>query len=261
MARKTYAALLLLSTLLGAQTPDARALFVSALRAHGARPDRTPPQSVLVLGSVVRRTPEGDENTLRVAQWYRRRGRTEVLHTRIEVVGVGAVTGRPAVTVRGFDGRHHYLLVGKKKIVVDGRADYRRDLEEIQADRDRFRLILEAFLLGRLAAPGTVFLYAGRRTQGGLTAHKIFRRGPYLRDAYFYVDARPAGPPYFLGVEFPGAAREPKRNLCFWRFRRYGPYVIPQDVRVYENDAPRPALSLWITKVILDPPRPPGWVP
>jgi hypothetical protein len=235
--------------------PDPTVILKAALSAHRGSHPKKPLESLWFKGTVERRTEKGDVNGAEVEQWYQPGKDRIVIVTRIEVTGPHGTS----VSIRGFDGRRHFVVIQGRKTIIDGNPSYRNDEADIKQDRELTRFLVEKFLVGDVLRPGDKLTYIDCIKNQKLLTHKISQRTPVGKSTIFYVNARPGEKPFFFGIEYPAHARAPKVNYCFWEFREFGAFTLPKQIKVYENDGNKPVNTVFIKQLEVNASRKPDW--
>jgi len=256
-------AILLVQTVSGvaqAEQPDARpdpvAILQQALAVHrGPRPHS--PRTLWFKGSVERRSKEGDRNEAEVEVWYEAHDAKTILFTRIEVPGL---SGQPKVTIRGFDGKRYFVIVDGKKIIISGNPSYKEDEAAIKRDRSLTRFLIANFMAGRLVGNDATFRYLARTTGHGMASHKIARKDREGQTTIYYVNDTPGEEAWFNGIEFPREKDRPQYNYCFSHLKKFGRFRVFREIRIHEDNRPKPGTTVWIAKLKVDAEEKPGWV-
>jgi hypothetical protein len=237
-------------------SPDPAAILDRALAVHrGPRPHT--PRTLWFKGSVERRSKEGDRNEAEVEVWFESRDARTIILTRIEVPGL---SGRPEVTIRGFDGKRYFVRVNGKKVIISGNPTYKEDEAAIKRDLSLTRFLIDNFMAGRLRGDGANLEYLARTTGHGMASHKIARKDGKGVTIIYYVNDTPGQEPWFNGIEFPREGDRPQYNYCFSHLKSFGRFRVFQEIRIHENNSAKPRTKVWITKLKVDAAERPKWV-
>ena len=237
---------------------DPAAILGQALAAHRGPQSSTPPRTLWFKGNVKQVSPKGDRNEADVEQWFVAADKKNSIITRI---AVPSLSGGERVSIRGFDGRRHFLVIDGVRTIISGNPTYERDQAAIEQDLALTRFLIDHFLVGNLLAREAKLEYLGRIDRFGVPAHKIRQTAPDGRITIFYVDARADQAPYFRGIEFPKTKDQPKQDYRFDRLRAFGACKLHQEIRIHEDDSEKFRTRVWIEDLRVNGDVPPAWVP
>lgn len=240
----------------GQASPDPKTLLQSCLDAHrGSR--RGLPGNLLFIGDVQQRSAKADVNEADIWQWYVRTDNgtkvTEQMVTRMRAKGTSRYS------IRGFDGRRHFVVTDNRRVTVDGKASYKVDLANIKRDLGLTRFLVNHFLAGSVLRSDAKFAYLGREKIDKRESHRISRTTPDGVTTIYFVNAEAGKKPFLNGIEFPAAKDQPRRIHVFSSVKAFGAFHVPQEIKITDQGDAKSVVSIWITQFRTDVKRTPEW--
>ncbi len=230
----------------GAASLSAGEILERAIVAQGGRAIGGPVQDVTIVAEAI--VYKGDSRTtLDVTEHLKLDGGREKFLQKMNVIG-------ETDTIRATDGTVAWLKKGDRPTVLS-RADFAKDLDELERDKDLLATCVRAFALENLKGEGVVFERLPDVTRDGLSSHRIRRipgpsaaahpaaaAGALDRPAILYIET---GTHRLLGVELEeGGDDAPRRNICFWGVakkvriggRPSSQLAVPWSIALYTRD-------------------------